>query len=259
MSKRARWFYIIAALWLFLSGFFVAKMPVRPELAGVSAIFVVVFALPTYLALGRWLGWPRALLVLAALGAFAVGIESVGILSGWPYGGFHYGEKIGAKLFGLVPWTVPFAWSPLLLGAMVLAARRTAWGWLRALAAALVLVALDLVLDPGATAQKFWIWNNPHGFYGVPWSNFFGWLLSGFAGAMLFQWFVKAADDPPPAALLASTFLTLCFWSSANFWMELWIPALLGALLLVFIGRLFLFSSSHDDTQHDITKPSTQH
>jgi putative membrane protein len=238
VNRGRRIGYGIAALLLALCGFFVAKMPVRPELAGVSVVFVVLFALPSFLSVIRWLGARPGVLLLVVLGAFALAIESFAVLTGWPYGEFSYGDKIGAKVFGVVPWTVPFAWSPLLLAAMAMASRWSQSPRAKIVIAALFLVAIDLVLDPAATAQKFWVWKTPGFYYGVPTINFFGWFLSGVIGAWLFSNFARTSEKTPPA-FLSSAFLILCFWSSACFWMKLYFPAALGVLLLIVIGKYF--------------------
>lgn len=62
--------YGIAALLLARCGFFVAAMPVRPGLAGVSVIFVVVFALPSFLSAIRWLGARLGVLLLMIIGKY---------------------------------------------------------------------------------------------------------------------------------------------------------------------------------------------
>jgi putative membrane protein len=39
-------------------------------------------------------------------------------------------------------------------------------------------LAMDLVLDPGAVALGFWTYADGSAYYGVPWSNYAGWILS---------------------------------------------------------------------------------
>lgn len=232
-SRRALWG---GALFLFANGFFVAKVPqaTRPELAGVSALFVLVLWAPSFWALARWVGWTRAALVAMALGGFAVAIETFAVKTGWPYGVFAYGDKIGLKYFGVVPWTVPFAWSPLVLGALALASR---WSARRPIVGAVaLLLAFDLVLDPGAVAQGFWKYAAGGAYYGVPLSNFGGWLLSGVAGA----WMLRRLCGEPrafPLPLVASVTLILAFWTSVCLFSSLWVPALVGLLTLALIGR----------------------
>ncbi|HVF10733.1 MAG TPA: bisanhydrobacterioruberin hydratase CruF [Abditibacteriaceae bacterium] len=230
--------YFSAAALLMLCGFFVAKIPVRPELAGVSSVFVVVFALPSCVAVIRWLGWRSGLRLLLVLAVFAIILESFAVATGIPYGRFVYGEKIGAKVLGLVPWTVPFAWSPLLLASMALAPRWSSQPLMTAVLSGLTLVLIDMVLDPAAVAQQFWTWEHPGVFYQVPISNFIGWFLSGVVGSLLFQRFA-GNRHLPPLNLLSSGFLILCFWTSVCFWMELWIPAALGLALLIVISLYF--------------------
>ncbi len=240
-SPKSRRALLLGAIFLFINGFFVAKVPqaTRPELAGVSAAFVLVLWFPSLGILQNWLGWKRAALLLGALGAFAVGIETFAILTGWPYGHFSYGDKIGAKFFGVVPWTVPFSWPPLVLGAIALASRLAPKRPL--LAATLILIAFDLVLDPGAVQQKFWFYKAGGAFYGVPFSNFCGWILSGFAGAWIFQ--KLSGDKPAPLLLVSSVTLILAFWTSVTVFTGLWIPALVGFALLGWIGRAVALSS----------------
>ena len=240
--KGRRWLFG-GALFLFANGFFVARVEeaTRPELAGVSAFFVLVLWAPAAYSLMQWLGFKRAALVLLALGAFAVGIETFAVKTGWPYGAFDYSDKIGVKYFGVTPWTVPFAWSPLVLGAMALAARRTHAARTRAVAALCVaatifLLLFDGVLDPGAVNQKFWQYDAGGLYYGVPLSNFFGWILSGLIGAAIFYWGSGKRADVP-LTLVSSVTLILAFWTSVCGFSGLWIPAALGAALLIWIGR----------------------
>ncbi len=234
-SRRALW---LGALFLFINGFFVAKVPqaTRPELAGVSAAFVLVLWFPSLIALKNWLGWKRAIQLLGALGAFAVGIETFAIQTGLPYGEFSYGDKIGTKFFGVVPWTVPFSWPPLVLGAMALVRhlvpKHRLW------AATLVLLAFDLVLDPGAVDQKFWSYRAGGLYYGVPFSNFCGWILSGWIGALIFCGITR--NEPIPVPLISSVTLVLAFWTSVCIFATphiLWIPAIVGFALLIWIWR----------------------
>jgi len=241
-----KWPYLLAFLFLGASGFFVARMPVRPELAFVSSIFVVVFAVPSYMALIKWLGWRQGAILLLLLGIFALGLESIAILTGIPYGRFLYSDRIGGLVFGLVPWTVPFAWTPLLLMTYTLAQKVSRAPSAVPLTSALLLVMIDLVLDPAAVGQKFWAWSEPGPYFGVPWINFGGWLLSGFVGSCLFQQSLKwngrsvpLSIVAAPTALLSSGLLILTFWTSVCFWMELWVPATLGVCLLFYSSRVY--------------------
>ena len=211
------------------------KEATRPELAGVSALFVLVLWAPAALSLAKWLSWRRAALLLLALGAFAVGIETFAVVTGWPYGLFEYGDKIGLKYFGLVPWTVPFAWSPLVLGAMALAARSSSSARGLWIGTVVWLLLFDGVLDPGAVAQKFWTYHAGGWYYGVPLSNFFGWIVSGVLGAAIF-YYGSGKARAVPLTLVSSVTLILAFWTSVCLFSGLWAPGVLGATILAWIG-----------------------
>jgi putative membrane protein len=121
--------------------------------------------------------------VLAGLTAFAYGIELVGVTTGWPYGEFAYLVDLGPMLFGTVPLGLPVFYLPLVVNAYLLtllvldsaAGRRS----VRLLATMAAVVAVDLVLDPGAVAIGFWRYQAGGAYYGVPLTNYLGWLLSG--------------------------------------------------------------------------------
>lgn len=259
--KNPKFWYGLAIPFLIMNGFFVANLRVRPELkpfadrpemAIVSSVFVLIFAVPAFVALVKWLGY-RGFLALAALSVFAVGIETFAVVTGWPYGRFVYGEKIGAKIFGLVPWTVPFAWTPVLLGSYALARRlvreRVAGNrferkfgrgqWNTIFATAIVAVLFDFVLDPGAVSQGFWIYPAGGIFYAVPLSNFAGWLFSGALGAILVSYFAQWHQrELPPKELAGSAFLIALFWTSVCAWSGLWIPAAIGSALCLWVCRV---------------------
>ncbi len=236
-SKGRRWLFG-GALFLFINGFFVARVEqaTRPELAGVSAFFVLVLWAPAAYSLMQWLGFKRAALILLALGAFAVGIETFAVKTGWPYGSFDYSDKIGVKYFGVTPWTVPFAWSPLVLGAMALAARHQRSASALCVVATLFLLLFDGVLDPGTVSQGFWKYHAGGLYYGVPLSNFGGWILSGLIGAAIF-YFLSGKRADIPLTLVSSVTMIIAFWTSVCGFSGLWIPAILGAALLVWIWR----------------------
>lgn len=162
----------------------------------ISPVFMVLLAIPTIIGCIQWLGWKRAALVLLSLSAFAYGIETIGLKTGFPYGSFTYGDMLGAKLFETTPWTVPFGWVPLLLASWV-----TVWRWLRPVELRVcgtlaALIALDLILDPIAVTLGFWKYANPGIWFDVPFTNFLGWIFSGFIGCLMLQPLTKNEDIP---------------------------------------------------------------
>jgi len=191
----------------------------------------VLIALPSLIALSAHLGLRRAALSALAVSAFAYAIESVGVATGFPYGNFFYGEALGPRFLGLVPYLLPVSYVPLVVGAVA-----AAWtpGRLapRIALSAILLVLIDAVLDPGAAALGLWIWPEGGPYYGVPLSNFAGWLLSGAVSAALLLTVGRIHTPPPPGAL-DSAILSLAFWTGVAVFSGLTLPALLGLVLFV--------------------------
>ena len=124
----------------------------------------------------------RALAFVGVLLAYTYLIELVGVRTGWPYGTFEYAVQLGPMLFGEVPlalalFFVPLVCNAYLLTLLVLGSRADRAAVRLPLAIACV-VAIDVVLDPAAVAIGFWAFESG-GFYGVPLSNYLGWVLSG--------------------------------------------------------------------------------
>lgn len=133
----------------------------------------------------------RALAGVLALVFYAYAIEFVGVATGWPYGEFSYLVDLGPMLFGQVPVGLPVFFLPLVLNsyllALVLLGDR-ADGWLPRVVTTLALVlVVDLVLDPAAVSLGFWSYAADGPYYGVPLSNYFGWVLSGSVSVLAFD------------------------------------------------------------------------
>jgi len=112
--------------------------------------------------------------------AFGLGIEVLGVHTGWPFGVYEYDTSLGVQLFG-VPLVVPFAWV-MMVHPCLCAARRIAGRWVFLYGGAL-LMAWDLFLDPLMVGAGRWTWEvtGAHAPFtpDIPMSNPFGWLLAG--------------------------------------------------------------------------------
>ncbi|QIN83727.1 carotenoid biosynthesis protein [Rubrobacter tropicus] len=223
---------LLASALAFFAAFFATRFPDVPGASVGSYVSTALIAFPSFVALFVHLGPRRALLSILTVSAFAYAIESIGVATGFPYGTFFYGDALGPKLFGLVPYLLPVTYVPLVIGAVA-----AAWspGRIapRVLFSALLLVGIDAVLDPGATALGFWIWPEGGPYYGVPLSNFAGWLVSGAVSAALLL-SVGRPRTPPPPGSLDSLILATAFWTGTALFSGLIFPVLLGVLLFAF-------------------------
>ena len=101
----------------------------------------------------------------------------------------------------------------------------------------MVLVWMDAVIDPGAAALGFWVWPGGGAYYGVPLSNYAGWLLSGILATALLLTAGRWSRIPRPG-LLDSAIIATSFWTGAAALSTMMAPTLLGILLFTFLlGR----------------------
>ncbi|MDD3072052.1 MAG: carotenoid biosynthesis protein, partial [Methanoculleus horonobensis] len=122
------------------------------------------------------------------------------------------------------------AYLPMLLGAVTLAGAAVGTSWIRLVpVGVLALLLVDLVIDPAVVHAGLWVWTDGGAYYGVPVSNFAGWILTGAVYIALFR--LIAGARPIPGTVAASLLLVLAFWTGYLARNDLAVPALLGAAL----------------------------
>ncbi|GHO79187.1 hypothetical protein KSD_69580 [Ktedonobacter sp. SOSP1-85] len=126
-------------------------------------------------------------------------LENTSILTGFPFGHYYYTDGFGPKLFQ-VPLLVGFAYFPG-YSAWVLATvligdidRKSSAFTTFAVPfiASFGMVANDLGLDPTlSTINHVYIWEQGGGYFGVPFTNYAGWLFTAYVLFQLFALFLR--------------------------------------------------------------------
>jgi uncharacterized membrane protein len=161
-------------------------------------------------------GWPAARVLRAVALVFggAWAIEALGSATGFPFGVYEYTNALQPQLAG-VPLLIPLAWFMMLIPAWavaeaILAGRKGRLeGWyapLHAVVAGAAFTAWDLYLDPQMVAHGLWLWDQPGGYFGIPWVNFLGWWLVASVLTLLMR-----PTRLPRARLIAIYTLTWAF------------------------------------------------
>lgn len=224
---------ILACALSLAAAFFAIRYPDIQGSSIGSYVSTLLIALPSAVALFRYLGPRRATLSLLAISILAYAIEAIGVTTGLPYGTFYYGDALGPRLVGIVPYLLPLSYAPLVVGAVAVA-----WGTrlrlLHVVHATLLLVWIDAVLDPGAASLGFWVWPQGGVYYGVPLSNYAGWLLSGALATTLLLTTGRWSETPRPALLDSATIAT-SFWTGVAILSGTVVPALLGVTLFAYL------------------------
>ncbi|MFC4439047.1 MULTISPECIES: bisanhydrobacterioruberin hydratase [Natrialbaceae] len=203
----------------------------------------MVMRSPLLVGLLPRIGW-RALGCLGVLTAYTYAIETVGVRTGWPYGAFEYTIQLGPMLFGEVPAALPLFFVPLVLNAYLLTllvlGDRAGSVLVRIPTAIAAVVAIDLVLDPAAVAIGFWAFDSG-AYYGVPLSNYVGWIISGSVAVVL----VDLAFDRTAllervrtcAFILDDLVSFVLLWGTINLLYGNWLAAGVAGLLCLGLFR----------------------
>jgi len=238
-------FFLIA----FFLGFFLVRFDNSLRMVATSNAFVLAIGIPSFLGAVRWLGRRRGLLLLATMGLLTLAIEGLAIVTGFPYGAFSYSLNLGPRLFDLVPFIVPFTYLPLLLGAVTIAWRRAGDSLpIRILVSALLLLLIDLVLDPALVHAGMWTYSQPGAYFGVPLSNFIGWIFTGALYSALvhgISTFGGRSPALPPVLMAASLLLDLSLWTGYLLREMLLVPAVLGLVLAA--GTVYLLFTGNEE------------
>jgi putative membrane protein len=210
---------------------------------GLLLVGIVVLRLPLLAGMAPLLD-RRANVVLLALTGYAYGIGYIGLTTGWPYGAFSYNIGLGPMIAG-VPIGLPVFFFPLVVNSyllvLLLGGDRTDT-WLYRIAGTLgVVLLVDLVLDPGAVAVQFWTYHGQEVYYGVPLSNYAGWVLSGTIAVLAFD---QAFDRTVVRRRLAECEFMLddlvsfvLLWGAINAYYSQWVPVGLAAVIGIGLVR----------------------
>lgn len=195
-----------------------------------GAITVTLGAVAGLAFLAWAIGTRKALITFAIAFVLAFASEYAGTRWDYPFGAYEYSSQLGYKIGGRVPFNIPTSWFYMLVASLAICARilpakddRTSkWWW--AFVGGVVLTLWDVSMDPAMVKTNHWFWEmgtlaDRHPFvrfigapifYGMPLTNWLGWLLTGIlvARAMLAVvppsvWAAKVAPHRLPFVLYA--------------------------------------------------------
>jgi putative membrane protein len=128
--------------------------------------------------------WLSALLIVFLIG-FTV--EVAGVHTGILFGEYRYGTPLGLKLWD-VPLMIGVNWFLLAYASAGIAAYFTNNTWVRVIVASVLMVALDLAIEPVAIELDFWQWAGDE----IPLQNYLMW----FVTALVVQFTIKLTHLP---------------------------------------------------------------
>jgi uncharacterized membrane protein len=242
---------------------------------------VLLGAIAGFCFLALCVGSRRALFVFAASFALSLCSELAGTSTGFPFGAYGYSDRLGYRIAGLVPFNIPTSWFYMLVASLAICGRllpgrddgKSKWWW--ALVAGLVLTAWDVSMDPAMVKTVHWVWNVPDlssrssfeqfigapFFFGMPLTNWLGWLLTGVlvARSMLAivppsEWARRVSPSSLPLVLYAVNGLlpiAICFAQ------DMTLAGVLGSLAMLLPLTLAIRAGRRNvETARDRVRPT---
>src|SRR5882672_4993958 len=194
------------------------------------------------------LGWRRTLGFGGCVWSVAWISEFSSTRTGVPFGQYQYtGLTRGRELYiADVPFVDALSFTFLAYAAFCLAraalAGREPSTWTLALATGVLMMALDVVIDPLAVRGDRWFlgqlfaYTTPGAYFGVPLSNFVGWVIVGTVGVGLYLFLVPGGLGRRVWPGVALYYGVLGFNLGVTMWIEELFMAGVGAALHVAIA-----------------------
>jgi putative membrane protein len=110
-------------------------------------------------------------------------VEWIGVHTGMLFGSYYYTSIFGVKLDG-IPLLIGVNWLMLTIICAEFASRFLSKQSFRILAGALLMVAIDFLIEPVAIQFGFWVWEGNQ----VPWTNYLTWFIVALPLNFLYQW-----------------------------------------------------------------------
>jgi putative membrane protein len=190
------------ALWLAIAAYLalVIGFAWKPSQFGQALAAIGIGAALVHASLAYGLRHALALFLICTAIAFAM--ENLGAATGFPFGRYHFEVARDLPHVGAIPLVVGplwfgigyFSWivAGILLDGADFRLQERFNAIVLPIAAAFVTTQWDLVMDaPSATISKAWVWHDGGAFFGVPASNFFGWLLTAWLFYQAFALYLR--------------------------------------------------------------------
>ncbi|MGZ3755301.1 MAG: carotenoid biosynthesis protein [Mucilaginibacter sp.] len=129
--------------------------------------------------------------------------EWIGIHTSLLFGHYAYGDTLGIKVTG-VPFIIGINWFMLIYSTGVTMQKSPIKSrWLRPLTGALILVILDVMIEPVAIRFNYWHWATG----AVPISNYISWFILSAIMLLVFEQFNFTHQSRVAPVLLISQFM----------------------------------------------------
>ena len=209
-----------AALWLAIACILVAAIGFSWNPTPFAHVLAAIFITCAIVHAGFFYGSRPALVLFIICTVITFAIENIGVATGFPFGHYHFAIDAGLPRIGSIPIIVGPLWfgagyfSWVVASILLDGADRRLDRPLNVIAlpivAAFVMTQWDVVMDRSeSTIAKVWIWHEGGADFGVPLSNYMGWLLTSWLFFQAFALYLRRRITAPLLGTLQSRKLQL--------------------------------------------------
>ena len=197
-----------AALWLAIACVLLAAIGFSWNPTSVAHVLAVIFVACALIHAGFSYDSRSALVLFIICIAITFAVENIGVATGFPFGHYHFAIDARLPRIGSIPIIVGPLWfgagyfSWIVASILLDGADRRLDRPFNVIAlpvvAAFVMTQWDLVMDRSqSTLAKVWIWHDGGADFGVPLSNYLGWLLTSWLFFQAFAFYLRRRITAP--------------------------------------------------------------
>jgi uncharacterized membrane protein len=204
MNMDGRWSHSTreTALWLALACVLLAAIGFSWNPTPFAHTLAMIFIACALVHAGFFYGSRPALVLFIICIAITFTMENIGVATGFPFGNYHFAIDARLPRVGSIPIIVGPLWfgagyfSWIVASILLDGADRRLDRPFNVIAlpvvAAFVMTQWDLVMDRSeSTLAKVWIWHDGGADFGVPLSNYLGWLLTSWLFFQAFAFYLR--------------------------------------------------------------------
>ena len=187
MNSDRKYYISVVVIWLFtISGIIGICIGYEDWFLGLTPLNLLI-----YMIIILWNEQFSKWVCMAMLIPFGIGMitEYMGVNYGLIFGDYAYGNNLGYKVGG-VPLMIGVNWAILTYSSAAISQRIHKNSWISAAIAAVLMTALDVIIEVSAPRFDFWEFTGGT----VPLQNYIGWLATAFVALVLFQKVIKSLD-----------------------------------------------------------------
>lgn len=181
LSKYRFYISLISLIIYYIVGITLLTISDNKEAIITLTPFTLLFTM--IILLVNHVGWSmRFVGVLLLIIVLGFTVELIGVSTGYPFGSYYYSDVLGVKLYE-TPLIMGINWGMLVYAGALFFHPIKMYNWLKPVLSGILLVILDIVIEPFAIKWDLWQWNESV----PPLQNYLSWAII----AMFFSWLLN--------------------------------------------------------------------